>query len=131
MPHALLADLVLVGHLGFIVLVIFGGLLFLRWSWAPLLHLPAFAWGAWIELTGGVCPLTPLENELRRAAGGSGYEETFIEHYIVPIVYPPGLTPAIQTGLGVALIVGNAVVYAWAVRRRTRRRHEDTGGAVG
>lgn len=122
MSYALLADAVLVGHLAFVVFVIFGGLLALRWPWAAVPHLPALAWGAWIELTGGVCPLTPLENRFRRAAGGAGYEATFIEHYIVPIVYPPGITHGIQVGLGVALIVGNAAVYL-GVWRRWRRSH--------
>jgi hypothetical protein len=84
--------------------------------------LPALIWGAWIELTGGVCPLTPIENDLRRAAGGAGYEESFIEHYIVPIVYPAGLTPGIQIGLGVALIVTNLALYAGVVRHWARRR---------
>jgi hypothetical protein len=119
---ALLADLVLIAHLAFIVLVIFGGLLAFRWRGAILLHLPALIWGAWIELTGGVCPLTPIENDLRRAAGGAGYEESFIEHYIVPIVYPAGLTPGIQIGLGVALIVTNLALYAGVVRHWARRR---------
>ena len=121
MSFALLADLVLVAHLGFLLLVIFGALLAFRWRWAPVVHMPALIWGAWIELTGGICPLTPLENDLRRAAGGLGYEESFIEHYIVPVIYPPGLTPAIQTGLGVALIVWNLLLYAWVVRSWTGR----------
>ena len=127
MSLAVLADLVLVAHLGFLLLVIFGALLALRWRWAPLVHMPALIWGAWIELTGGICPLTPLENDLRRAAGGSGYEESFIEHYIVPVIYPPGLTPAIQTGLGAALILWNLVLYGWVVRRWTGRTTHATG----
>ncbi|MDZ7780528.1 MAG: DUF2784 domain-containing protein [Gemmatimonadota bacterium] len=120
MSHAFLADMVLVGHLAFVLFVIFGGLLALRWSWVSVPHLPVLAWGVWIELTGGVCPLTPVENRLRRAAGQAGYEATFIEHYIVPIVYPPGLTHGIQVGLGVALVLGNAAVYV-GVWRRWRR----------
>jgi len=118
MSYALMADAVLVGHLAFIVFVIFGGLAAFRWLRVVWLHLPALAWGGWIEITGGVCPLTPLENRLRRMAGGEGYEASFIEHYIVPVVYPPGLTHAMQIGLGVALLLGNAVVYGVLVRRR-------------
>lgn len=125
MPYTLLADLVLVGHLTFILFVIFGGLLVVRWPRVAWLHLPVLAWGVWIELTGGVCPLTPLENRLRRAAGGSGYEETFIEHYIVPLIYPPGLTHGLQIALGVALIVWSAGVYGWAIHRWRRRRTDD------
>jgi hypothetical protein len=116
-PYALLADVVLVGHLAFILWVIFGGLTALRWPRAALAHLPALFWGAWIELSGGVCPLTPLENRLRRAAGAGGFDTGFIEHYIVPVIYPPGLTHAMQIGLGVALLLGNAIVYAWVWRR--------------
>ncbi len=131
MPYALLADLVLVGHLAFILFVVFGGLLVVRWPRAAWLHLPVLAWGVWIELTGGVCPLTPLENRFRRAAGGAGYEATFIEHYIVPLIYPPGLTHGAQLVLGVALIVWSAGVYGWAIHRWRRGRmseaHTDEG----
>ena len=121
MSYALLADLVLIAHFGFILLVVFGGLLAFRWHRAIFLHLPALAWGAWIELRGGICPLTPLENDLRRAAGGSGYQDSFIEHYIVPIIYPSGLTPGIQAGLGVALVLGNLMLYGIVVRHWRRR----------
>jgi hypothetical protein len=116
-PYGLLADLLLVAHLLFISFVIFGGLLALRWKRALLVHLPFLAWGVWIEASGGVCPLTPLENRFRRAAGEQGYATGFIEHYLVPIVYPPGLDHSIQIGLAAALLVGNAVVYGWALRR--------------
>jgi hypothetical protein len=124
-PYALLADLVLVGHLAFILFVVFGGLFVARWPRMAWLHLPVFVWGAWIEITAGVCPLTPLENRLRRAAGGSGYEETFIEHYIVPLIYPPGLTHGLQLALGGALIVWTAGVYGWATHRWRRKRMSD------
>lgn len=122
MPYALLADVVLAGHLAFILFVVFGGLVVVRWPRVAWLHLPALVWGSWIELTGGVCPLTPLENRLRRAAGGSEYQATFIEHYIVPLIYPPGLTHRAQLLLGVALIVWSAGVYGWAIHRWRRRR---------
>ncbi len=89
-----LADLVLVVHLAFIVFVVVGGVLALRWRWAPLLHLPAAGWGVFVELSGRVCPLTPLENALRHAAGSSGYSGGFIEHWApragsCPAVYDP------------------------------------------
>jgi len=118
-----LADLVVVLHLAFIAFAIAGGLLALRWRRAPLLHLPAVAWSAFIEASGGVCPLTPLENQLRRSAGASGYTGGFVEHYVVPLVYPVGLTPAIQLALAGAVVLVNLLVYAlvWR-RRRTRRR---------
>lgn len=125
MPYALLADLVLAGHLGFILFVVFGGLLVVRWPRVAWLHLPALVWGSWIELTGGICPLTPLENRLRRSAGGPEYQTTFIEHYIVPLIYPPGLTHGAQLLLGVALIVWSAGVYGWAIHHWRRRRVSD------
>lgn len=117
MSYGLLADLVLSGHLAFIVFVVFGGLLAFRWPAAAMVHLPCLAWGVWVEVTGRPCPLTPLENRLRRQAGEAGYETGFIEHYLVTLVYPPGLTPGIQVALAVLLVTGNALVYALAVRK--------------
>jgi len=121
--HSFLADTVLALHLAFIVFVVFGGLLGLRWRRAALLHLPAFVWGVWIELTAGVCPLTPLENRLRRAAGEAGYEGGFIEHYVVPLVYPVGITPEAQMGLGVLLLIWNLGIYGVLWRRSVSRCH--------
>jgi hypothetical protein len=131
MIAALTADLVLLIHLGFILFVGIGGLLALRWHHLAWLHLPAVIWGAAIELHGSIiCPLTPLEIDLRHAAGQAGYEGGFIGHYLVPLVYPPGLTPSIQVLIGVCVIVLNLVVYAYLLlhRRRDagrRRRHRD------
>ena len=102
MAYRVLADLVVTLHLAFVLFTVLGGLLALRWRWVPWLHLPASAWGGFVEVTGRVCPLTPLENRLRGAAGGSAYEGDFIEHYLVPIVYPPSLTPQIQLALAAA-----------------------------
>jgi hypothetical protein len=116
--NQLLADLVVVIHLLFIVLVALGGLLALRWRWMPWLHLPAAAWGGFVELTGRICPLTPLENLLRRAAGSAGYEGDFIEHYLLPVIYPAGLTREIQFGLAALLVVINVMIYAVVWRRR-------------
>ena len=118
MINQLLADLVVVIHLLFILFVALGGLLALRWRWVPWLHLPAAAWGGFVELTGRICPLTPLENQLRRAAGSAGYEGDFIEHYLLPVIYPAGLTREIQFGLAALLVVLNAVIYTIVWRRR-------------
>ncbi len=125
---ALLADLVVVLHLGFILLAIGGGLLALRWSRAPWFHIPMLAWAALIEFMGWVCPLTPLENWLRAQGGRAVYERGFIEHYVVPIVYPPGLTVEVQWVLAVLLLAVNTAVYSWALRRRRRRRSSGTQG---
>lgn len=117
MIYSLLADLVLVLHFSFILFVGGGGLLALRWPRAAFVHLPAAAYGALIELFGWICPLTPLENMLRRAVGETGYTGGFIEHYLLPIIYPGGLTRGIQLALA-ALVVGlNALVYGLVWRR--------------
>ncbi|MHB1864473.1 MAG: DUF2784 domain-containing protein [Gemmatimonadaceae bacterium] len=120
MWYRLLADLIVVAHAGFIAFVIAGGYLALRWHWMPWLHLPAAAWGAAIEFGGWICPLTPLENQLRAAGGAAGYRGGFISHYLIPLIYPAGLTRGIQLGLGAAVIAVNVTAYAivWT-RRRT------------
>lgn len=105
------ADVVVLLHLMFIVFVVAGGFAVVwlrRFAW---LHIPCAVWGAWIALTGGVCPLTPLENKLRAAAGQAGYSGGFFEHYVIPLVYPPGLTPRIQLMLGIAVIIINLGAY--------------------
>jgi hypothetical protein len=122
MPTSLLADLILVGHLGIIAFAVFGALWALRWGWAPLVHLPVLAWAAYIELSAGICPLTPLENSLRRAAGESGYSSSFIEHYLVPLVYPPGLTSDAQLWLAASLLLLNGLFYGYVIVRRRARR---------
>ena len=96
----------------------------MRWRRVLWLHLPCAAWGAWIELTGGICPLTPLENQLRLRAGGSGYEVGFVDHYLMPILYPVGLTRPVQIALGTAVIVFNVAVYSWVLWRRGQERQE-------
>lgn len=121
MPYALLADMVLVLHALFVFFVVLGGLLVLwrrRFIW---LHIPAAVWGILIEFRGWICPLTYLENDLRTAAGGSGYAVGFIEHYLVPLVYPSELTHEIQVLLGLAVLFINALIYA-LVWRRLRAR---------
>ena len=120
MTHKLLADLVVVLHFLFIVFAIFGGVLALRWRWIPWLHLPCVAWGAAVELTGRVCPLTPLENSLRAAGGAAGYPGGFIEHYLLAAIYPAGLTRGIQLVLAGILLCLNAAVYFFVWRRALR-----------
>jgi len=121
-----LADIVVVLHLLFIVFVLAGGLLVLRWPRLAWLHLPCAAWGALIEFTGWVCPLTPLENRLRLRAGQEGYEGGFVEQYIIPVVYPPGLTPELQVAIGLIVIALNGVFYGLLLRRWRRRRRART-----
>jgi len=116
----ILADLVVVAHLTFIIFVVVGGLLALKWRRVIWVHLPVVAYGILIEFLGWVCPLTPFENWLRRLAGQSGYDETFTEHYILPAIYPSGLTYKLQITLGVAVFVINAAVYAWLIVRARR-----------
>lgn len=117
MIYSALADVVLVVHFGFIVFVVLGGLLALRWPRAAFVHLPAAVWGILIELFGWVCPLTPIENSLRRSAGGAGYSGGFIEHYLLPVIYPGGLTREIQLALAAIVVVVNLVVYLIVWRR--------------
>jgi hypothetical protein len=116
-----LADLVLLIHLAFIVFVIVGGFFASRWRWLPWIHLPAVAWAIILEFSGWICPLTPLENSLRQASGEAGYPGGFLEHYLVPVVYPEALTPEIQIyiGLGVLLINGMAYSILWKGRTRS------------
>jgi hypothetical protein len=116
-----LADLVLVVHLGFVLFVVLGGLLVLRWPRTAWLHVPAAIWGVLIEYTGWICPLTPLENSFRARGGEAGYTGGFIEHYIQPLLYPAGLTRSTQMVLGSLALVLNLTAYA-VVISRTRRR---------
>lgn len=123
-----LATLVVVGHFAFIVFVMFGGVLVARWPRAAWAHVPCFLWGGWIELSGGICPLTPLENRFRRAAGDSEYVGSFIEHYILPVMYPSGLTRSVQLFLAVGLVVLNVAIYAWVLRRRRAASRREAEG---
>lgn len=119
--YGILADGVVVAHLAFVVFVVVGGFLALRWRGVVWLHVPCALWGAYVELAGEICPLTPLENRLRRLAGEGGYGGGFIERYLVPILYPGELTREIQIALGVGVIVLNVAVYAVLLRRMRRR----------
>ena len=122
MLSRLAADAVLLIHFGFIAFVV-GGALLVAWrTWIAWIHLPAAAWGAYVEIAGRICPLTFLENRLRIAAGQEGYSESFIEHYLVPVMYPSGLTRTMQFVLAGAVIVINLAAYAWILRRTRKTR---------
>ena len=118
--YGIAADLLVVVHALFVVFVVLGGLLVLRWPRLAWVHLPAAAWGALIEFTGCICPLTPLENSLRQAGGQAGYAGSFINHYLVPLIYPEGLSRATGVVLGSCLLFGNLAIYI-VVALRTRR----------
>lgn len=117
MTLRLAADAVLLAHAAFIVFVLFGALLAVRWRWIPIVHLPAMAWGIFVELTGRVCPLTPLENSLRLRAGQSGYSDSFIEHYVLDLIYPSDLTVEVQWLLAGVVLMANVVIYGWLIKR--------------
>ncbi len=106
-----LADLVLIVHTLFIIFAVFGGLIVLKWYKVMWLHIPCALWGALIEFFGWICPLTYLENYLREIGNGNYHESSFIQHYLLPIIYPPGLTTDIQILLGTIVIVINLIVY--------------------
>ena len=114
------ADLVVVAHLLFIVFAFVGGMAVLRWHWLAFVHLPVALWATVVELMGWVCPLTPLEISLRVAAGEAGYRGGFVEHYILPIVYPAGLTRELQWTLAALVVLVNAAIYAVVLVRRKR-----------
>ena len=125
MLESILADTLLVLHFFFIIFVVLGGLLTLCWRWMPIFHLPAVLWGAYIEFYGVVCPLTPLEQQLREKAGQTAYSGGFIDHYLIPIIYPSGLAPWHQIVLGIFVIVINVVIYA-CILLYWRNRHSAT-----
>ncbi len=125
MLYALLADATVVAHVSFIVFVVTGGFLVLRWPRVAWVHLPLAAWGAWVEFGNRVCPLTPLENHFRARAGEAGYEGGFIEHYLLGILYPAGLTREVQLLLGTGVVLVNLAVYGWVWRRRRIRLADD------
>lgn len=112
------ANVVALAHIAFVLFVVLGGLLVLRWRRLVWLHLPCVLWGALIEFTGWWCPLTPLENWLRRRAGSQGYSGGFVEHYLMPILYPAGLSRQVQVALGVTVLVINLAVYSWMATRK-------------
>ena len=120
MLYRVLADVVLLFHLAFILFVVLGSLLVWRFPRLLWLHLPAVMWAGVIEISGHVCPLTPLENRLRRLGGEAGYHGGFVEHYLLPIIYPQALSREMQVGLGIAAIVINVVAYTVLHHRMKR-----------
>ena len=124
MLDRLAADAVVALHLAFVVFAAVGGLLAWRRLAYAWVHLPALAWAAYVEFSGTICPLTPLENRLRARAGEAGYAGSFVEHYLVPVLYPAGLTPDAQAWIGAALVALNVAIYAVALARARPRKGE-------
>ncbi|MET0551666.1 MAG: DUF2784 domain-containing protein [Vicinamibacteria bacterium] len=118
MVDRLLADAAIAAHFAFLLFVVAGGLGARRWRWLAVPHLLAAAWGVYVEVADAACPLTRIENRFARQAGRAGYEESFIEHHLMPIIYPDGLTRPMQWGLAACVVGVNALVYAWPRRRR-------------
>lgn len=121
MLYQLGAEAVVLLHFTFIAFVLFGALLGLCWRWIVALHLPAAAWGFFIEVSGRICPLTYVENFLRNRAGQTGYSQGFIEHYLLPVIYPAGLTQSVQFVLAAVVVVVNVAAYGWLWHRRAAR----------
>ncbi len=128
MTWALLADAIVVVHLAFVAFVVLGGLMVWRWPRLAWVHVPAAAWGALVEFRGWVCPLTPLEVSWRLRAGQEGYTGDFVEQYLLPILYPEGLTRGVQIALGVFVVVVNVGVYAALLLRARRRSAPEAAG---
>jgi len=121
MIYSILADALLVIHLIFIIFVLLGGILIIKWRWVVYLHLPAAAWGILVEFNHWICPLTPWENALRRAAGNLSYETSFVEHYLLPLIYPSNLTNELQLILGGLVIIINLMIYSGLLLKVKRR----------
>jgi len=121
MLYRLSADLIVIAHLSFVLFVLLGGLLLLNWPRLVWLHLPAVAWGALVEFSGWICPLTPLENWLRTQAGEATYTGDFIVQYLSAILYPEALTHELQVVFGTAVVVVNLMIYGWVWRTRRRQ----------
>ena len=121
MPFGIFADIVVLIHLAFVIYAALGGLLFSWRPWFIWLHVPAFLWAVWIEFTGGICPLTHLENWLRIKAGQGSYESDFVANYILPLLYPVGLTRNLQIIMAILIIVINVAIYGLIFYKRSRR----------
>jgi hypothetical protein len=116
--YPLLADFIVGIHLAFVVFVVLGGLLVMKWPRLIWIHLPAVFWGIAIELSGWICPLTPLENWLRHKGGEENYEFDFVARYLLPMLYPQGLTRGSQIVFGALVLVVNVAIYGWVLRKR-------------
>lgn len=119
-------DLLVVVHFAFIMFVVLGGLLVLKWGRVAIFHIPCALWGVLIELRGWICPLTPLEHHFRAAAGGVGYAGDFIDHYLTALIYPEGLTRGMQTSLGVVVLAVNLCVYGLVLVNRANRKERNS-----
>lgn len=122
MLYVWLARLILVVHLAFVAFVVLGGLLALARPRLAWIHVPAALWGSWVELSGAVCPLTPLENHLLALGGAQGYAGGFLERYLLAVVYPSGLSRGDQLALGLAALGVNVAIYGFVIARRRRKR---------
>lgn len=122
MLYRTLADLVVLIHLGFVAFVVAGGALAIKWPRIAWIHVPCVIWGALIEFTGWICPLTPLENLLRHRAGEAGYAGGFVEHYVLGALYPSGLTRTVQLVLGLFVAAVNVIIYGYVIAKGRRRR---------
>jgi hypothetical protein len=118
----LAADIIVLVHLGFILFVALGGILVVKWRKVAFLHLPCALWGVLIAFGGWICPLTPLEMHFRQLAGQTGYDGGFIDHYVMPLVYPAGLTRGMQIAFGVTILTVNLLVYALVLVKRAKRK---------
>ena len=125
MFYRLAAEGVLLLHLGFIVFAVLGAAIAVRWRWLITIHVPTAVWALFVELTGRVCPLTYVENYLRIKAGQSGYTESFIEHYLLPLVYPAGLTRGVQFVLAGVVVIVNIAMYGWLFHARRQSNSPD------
>ena len=126
MLYRLAADLALVTHFAFIILVVAGALVAFRYAWFAWIHVPAAFWGVFVELTGRICPLTTVENFFRTRAGQEGYAVSFVEHYIFPVIYPAGLTRDVQLMLAGLVVAVNVIIYATILLRQRTVRQSDT-----
>jgi hypothetical protein len=121
MTSHVLASVILLLHFAFVVFAVFGGFLVLCRRWVAWIHLPAVLWSSAVNLAGWVCPLTPLENRFRMAAGQAGYTDGFVEHYVAALVYPAGMTRTVALTAGISVVVWNVAVYAWVIARYRHR----------
>jgi hypothetical protein len=122
MPYGIFADIVVLVHLTFVIFALLGAVLIFWRRWIIWLHLPAFLWAIWIECSGGICPLTPLENWLRIKGGQGGYEGDFVATYLLPVLYPAGLTRNVQFILAMTVIVINVAIYGSIFYKRNRKK---------
>src|SRR5437773_12503640 len=120
MTYRVLADLVVLAHTLFVVFVVVGGFMVWRWRWVAWLHVPCAVWGVMIEYQGWTCPLTPHENALRTRPGLQGYESGYVEHYVLPVLYPAGLTRPTQAMPGTLVLAATLIAYALVVLRLCR-----------